>query len=56
MRVIYSKQDKTLLLLKSYFGQDMYGGPVQRFFFLKKRVVYELGSHFNQIRFKEIAV
>ena len=29
VRVIYSKQDKTLLLLKCYFGQHMYGVPLQ---------------------------
>ena len=28
----------------------MYGGPLQLHFF-KRRVIYELGSHFNQIRF-----
>ena len=29
VRVIYSKQGKTLLLIKCQFGQDRYGGPLQ---------------------------
>ena len=36
VRVIYSKQDRTLPLLKRQFGQNMYGRPLQLSFFTKK--------------------
>ena len=49
--VIYSKLGKTLVLVKRQFGQHIYGGLPQLHFFRKKRSIYELGSHFNQIPF-----
>ena len=33
IRVIYSKQDNILLLVKHYFSQHVYGGPLQLHFF-----------------------
>ena len=42
VRVIYSKQDKTFLLLTHQFGQNMHGGPLQLHFILKKSNIWKI--------------
>ena len=50
VRVFYSKQCETLLLIKREFSQSIHGGLLQLHLFFKKRLIQELGSHFSQIR------
>ena len=54
-RVIYSKQDKSLLLVKRQFGRHMYVWRTATAIFFIKRVIYKLVSHFIQFAlFKEM--
>ena len=43
------KSEQNFAVAKREFGQHMYRGPLQLHLFIK-RVIYEVRSHFNQIR------
>ena len=56
VRIIYSKQDKTLLLVKRQFGQHVYGEPLQLHFFYKRVIMSQIVISIKFALFKEMAV